>query len=334
MKTISRRDFLLRAAVATVFADAPIAGASAAAEPVTVFIPFIFTPEYSDILNAYAGGHFAKQGLDAKVLASKGVQSLQQLVAGQGQFIRNVALDVIKGVTAQGLPLICIATIGQGSTFELVSLEDKPILNPAELKGKTVGIIGVGGASDTYLEVLLAKVGLRRADVNVIAAGNSPGEAMLLKQGRLDAFMCTMDTAAAARMAGEPITSWSTDKFITMPSYVHVTTRDIVDKAPDLVRRYVRAIKASVDELVSRPLEPILVRETKDFQMSGMDDMARAVRIQEMSIRDNWLAAGRQNLLRNIPEHWQAGVDALRSIGYKNLKPATYYYTNEFVDAA
>ncbi len=192
----------------------------------------------------------------------------------------------------------------------------------------------MGGASDTYLEVLLAKGGMTKADVNVIPAGNNPGEVVLLKAGRLDGFMCTLDTAAAAEQAGEPITYWSTDKFIQMPGFVHVTTRDIVEKNPDLVRRYVRAIKASVDEILTHPLEPIFRREAKDFEMSGLKDMAAAVRAQQLEINRIWLAAGRQNVLRNLPQHWQAGIEALRSIGYKNLKDPTYYYTNEFVDSA
>ncbi|HUZ75859.1 MAG TPA: ABC transporter substrate-binding protein [Stellaceae bacterium] len=333
---IKRRDFLFRAAAAGAAVGAFAGGlrTARAAEPVTVFLPFDFTPEYSDIINAASGGHFAKEGLDATVRSSKGVQSLQQLVAKQGQFIRNIALDVVRGVSVQGLPLVCIATIGQGSAFNVVSLKDKPILNLADFKGKTIGIIGIGGAADTYLEVLLAKGGLTRADVNVIAAGNNPGEVVLLKQGRLDAFMCTLDTAARVEQAGEPVVYWSTDKFIQMPGFVHVTTRDIAEKKPDLVRRYVKAIKASVDEILTHPLEPIFRREAKEFEMIGLKDMAEAVRVQQLEINRIWLAAGKQNVLRNLPEHWQAGIDALRAVGFKNLKDPTYYYTNEFVDAA
>ena len=41
-----------------------------AAEKVTLMTPFGFDSDFIDLMNAYSGGHFAKQGLDATVLGA------------------------------------------------------------------------------------------------------------------------------------------------------------------------------------------------------------------------------------------------------------------------
>ena len=334
----TRRQFLTGTAVvagAAITGFPAIISPARAAEKITVFSPFGFTTEYSDLFNAYSGGHFARQGLDAKVLSAMGVQSVQQLVAGQGQFIRNAGVDIIKGVAVQNLPLICISTIGQGSTYHVVSLKDKPVNGIEDLKGKTVGILTAsGGASSTYIELLLTKAGLHKDDLNMVVTGNSPAELEYVKQGRIDCFVCTIDVVSRLQRAKAPIVYWSTDKYVQVPGYVHVTRRDIVEKQPDLVQRYMRAIKASVAEIMTTPLATIFTREAKDFPMSGLKDMDEAVALQKISIDRLWLAQGRKNLLRNVPGLWQSGVAAMKTIGYKNVRDPTYYYTNRFIDAA
>ena len=45
-----------------------------------------------------------------------------------------------------------------------------------------------------------------------------------------------------------------------------------------------------------------------------------------------WLSEGRQNLLRNVPARWQAGVEVLRQGGVADIKDPTTLYTNTFID--
>jgi ABC-type nitrate/sulfonate/bicarbonate transport system substrate-binding protein len=330
----TRRQFL-KASAAGIAGFPAIVKAARAADKITVLSPFGFTPEYSDLFNAYSGGYFAKQGLDAKVLATRGIQSVQQLVAGQADFIRNAAVDVVKGVSAQGLPLVCIATIGQGSTYHLVSLKDRPVATVKDLKGKKVGIITAqGGASSTYLEILLASAGLKKDDITMIVTGNNPGEVEYIKRGQIDCFMATIDTVGMLDHVGEPVTSWSTNDYFHMPGFVHVTRRDIVEKSPDLVQRYMRAIKASAGEMVDGSLQTVFERESQDFEMGGLKDMKLAIELQKMAIDRLWLAEGRKNFLRNVPARWKAGIDAMRAAGMEKIAGPETYYTNRFIDAA
>ena len=59
----TRRRFLEGAAVAGAALGFP--AIVRAAEPMTFTTPFGFDPTFIDVMNAYSGGHFAKQGIEA-----------------------------------------------------------------------------------------------------------------------------------------------------------------------------------------------------------------------------------------------------------------------------
>jgi hypothetical protein len=48
-----------------------------------------------------------------------------------------------------------------------------------------------------------------------------------------------------------------------------------------------------------------------------------------------WLTAGRENMLRNVPERWQRGYDLLAAAGFVPAGgQASAFYTNEYVERA
>ena len=115
---------------------------------------------------------------------------------------------------------------------------------------------------------------------------------------------------------------------------VYLTTKSIIDTSPDLVLRFCKAMKASVDELLSQPLAPIFERAARDFDIPGLTDMDKAVATQQATAKVLWLADGRENLLRNVPRRWVAGVATLRDEGVTGIPDPTALYTNQFIDAA
>ena len=67
---------------------------SDAGEPITVVLPLGFSITFFDAMNAHSGGHYAREGLAAKVIgANTGVQMAQLLVSGQRAVICSGARD-------------------------------------------------------------------------------------------------------------------------------------------------------------------------------------------------------------------------------------------------
>lgn len=333
----TRRKFLTGAAIA---AGTAISGFPAvirkvnAGEPVTLMTPFGFDADFIDMMNAYSGGHFAKQGLDAKVLGATGtVQGMQQVISGAAQFGRFSGIDFIRAVATKGAPLEAIGTINQNSGFTVVSLKDKPVRSGRDLKGKTVGLLSYGGTTETFIEVMMGKAGVDKSDVQLVVAGNSPGEVELIHQGRLDCFICTFPVATMLqRMGGDELDYLSVDIEVPAPGQVYHAMRSTIETKPDLVRRVLAGLKASVDEIMTQPISPIFIRAGKDFEIPGIKDLAMLDAYERKAIAQNWLAEGKENLLRNVPRRWQAGADALRQVGFADVKDTSVLYTNKFLD--
>jgi ABC-type nitrate/sulfonate/bicarbonate transport system substrate-binding protein len=335
MPNLLSRRHVIKAAAAVFAIGAARRARAQSLEPVTVMTPFGFIGDFIDLMNAYSGGHFKTQGLDAKVLGGHGsAQAIQQLAAGTAQYIRAAGIDTMRAVgSQQALPLISIATLYQAGTFRMISPAEKPINSAEELKGKMVGVVSVGGATEILLDLVLRKVGLSRDDVPRQVTGNSPGTLQLARQGRVDCFIASTEVVAALERAHEKIVSWSTDKYVPMPGQCYVTTRDEVDRHGDRALRFLRAMRASVDELLTQPLRPIYERAARDFEIPGIRNVDQLVGSIEEA-RGLWLAQGRNNLLRNVPALWASGAKALNDAGLAKLPDPQALYTNAVIDKA
>lgn len=328
----SRRDVLRAATGATAFLAAPALLRAQTRDKLVMMTPFGFIPDFIEMMNAISGGHYAAQNIDAKLLGGQGTaQPIQQLITGQADFIRASGIDVMRAVATTKVPLVSIATIYQGSTFHMISLKDKPISKAEDLKGKTVGIVSVGGTTEVFLDLILAKGGVKKDEVKREVTGNSPGAVQIMKQGRVDCFIASIQVVVALQRMNEPVEVWSTDRYAPMPGQCYVTTKQIVESKGDLLTRAMKAMRASAEEILTKPLKPIFERAAKDFEIPGIRNIDNLVEVEKVTSEKLWLSEGRENLLRNVPKLWKSGVDALRENHIATLDSPEALYTNKFL---
>jgi NitT/TauT family transport system substrate-binding protein len=295
--------------------------------------PFGITADFLEMENGVSGGHWAKQGLDATVVGAPGTSvALAQVISGQAQFGMCSGMDYMRAVATKAAPLIAVGTINQIPAFVLVSLKEKPILSGEQLAGKTVGILSLGGTTETYVDLIAGRSGVKKADVQIVVAGNSPGEVELIRQGRIDCFVCTYSVLFELRRQNVPVEAWGVDRYAPSPGQVYWTHRDLVANRPDYVQRVMRGLKASIDEIVAGPILPIIERVAKDFENPGMKDPQRLADLEQAVVKTFWLAEGKDNLLRNVPRRYHAAADALRDVGIADIKDPDSFYTNRFLD--
>ncbi|HUB95220.1 MAG TPA: ABC transporter substrate-binding protein [Stellaceae bacterium] len=330
----TRREVLKGAAAAGAVLGFPaLVPPARAADEIVFTTPQAFDPAFIDIMNAYSGGHFAKEGLSAKVVGPPGsAASLELVLGGQAQFGYLSSPDLIRAVAARHAPLVAIATIGQRIGFRIVSLPEHPVRTGADLVGKTIGAISVGGLSEDLIDITMIKAGKKPAESKRVVAGNSPGEIELIRQGRIDCFICNFPTAFTLERMGEKIVLLDIDKVIPAPGALYYTTRDMVAKKPDMVQRTLKALKASVDELIAGPDGPIFQRAAKDFDIPRIKDLDTLVALEEAYAQQIWLAEGKETLLHNVPSLWASGVAGMREAGIIDATDPTAFYTNRFVD--
>ena len=67
--------------------------------------------------------------------------------------------------------------------------------------------------------------------------GNSPGEVDLIRQGRIDCFICTYSVAFALRQTKEPLEYFSVDSRCQRRARCFHATRATLEQKPDLCSR-------------------------------------------------------------------------------------------------
>jgi putative hydroxymethylpyrimidine transport system substrate-binding protein len=143
----------------------------------------------------------------------------------------------------QGLPLVSVAALVQEPLTSIVSVGDKHITNPAQLRGKTVGDAGIA-YQHAYLTTILAHAGVPASSVKEVNVGDNLVPAML--SGRVDATLgayWNVEAIQLAQMHKHPNVIRMNQ--VGVPNYdelVVVVRASEINERIDLVRRLVQAL--------------------------------------------------------------------------------------------
>jgi ABC-type nitrate/sulfonate/bicarbonate transport system substrate-binding protein len=331
----ARRDMLTKSlgiGGAMMTAGFPFAARSQPLSKYTMIMPFDLIIEFAPELNADVGGHFKAQGLDIDIINARGTSiALQQVLAKQATFTKLGGLDLMKAHALQQVPVVSFGTIQQAGLFSIISLKSAPIRTPADMRGKTIGVASIGGGTENLLDLMLNSAGISPNDVPRQAVGLSPGNMGLLKQGRIQAFFATLEVVVALRRAGEAIDVLNVDTFAPIVGGAYVASRAFLEQSPKAPVQFLRAIKASVNDILSANPNTILDRIEKKYEVAGEKD--RAYRIEALqAVIALSMAQGKDNLLKNLPTLWKNGADLVTKSNIAKIPDATALYTNAFID--
>ncbi len=296
--------------------------------------PFDLALEYAQEMNAVAGGHFEKEGLEVEINNARGTAvGIQQVIAAQANITRIGLLDLFKASASQDTKLISVATSLQDGIFNLVSRKADPIMSPADLKGKQVGVASMGGGQENVLNLMLASVNIPSEEVPRQAIGSNAGNVEILKQGRVDAFIASTETALLLQMNNEPVEIWPVSKYAPLPGGVIVTTEKFATENKETVVKFVRAMRNSALEIISADPAEILDRITAKFEITANENrdfrLAAIKRYNELT-----LAQGQENVMRNVPAVFEAAAKLVDAAGIAKISDVTSLYSNEYVDEA
>jgi ABC-type nitrate/sulfonate/bicarbonate transport system substrate-binding protein len=306
------------------------------ARAMTFITPFSYILAFVDVLNAKGGGYFEREGLDVTIEQGRGsAMAVQQIVGGGGLLSRSGVGDHIRASSRPGGDdLIAVGTISQGSPFYVISSPTRPIRRPEDMAGKTIGVLSVGGATEIVLDVMLQERSVDRARVARQVAPNSPAGLQLIEQGRIDGYIVSAGVPIALQAANTPHVSWNTDDVAPIPGQCYIARRSTLAQNGDLVVRFLRAVKHSLDDMLADTDLSKTLTNLRSFEIAEMRNAATAPLILRNEMQF-WLTAGRENILRNVPERWQRGYDLMAAAGFTpaGLKAETLY-TNDFVNRA
>ena len=176
-----------------------------AAGKVTIMVGGIEKQIYLPAKLAERLGYFTEQGIAVELLSEPaGVHAEDVLLAGAVQGVVGF-YDHTIGLQARGKAVESVVQFGQApGEVELVSSKmTDEIKSPADFKGKTLGVTGLGSSTHFLTLYLAVSHGVKVNEISVVPVTSGDKFIAAMKNGMIDAGMTTEPTVSRMLKSGE-----------------------------------------------------------------------------------------------------------------------------------
>lgn len=203
-------------------------------------------------------GLFTKYGFNGDlVFISGSVRQLQALLANSIQFGQVDAATALNAIN-NGADLVMVS--GSLNSFPYSFVTAKEIRKPEDLVGKKIGILAVGGATETATLLMLKAWNIPRASVTIFPAGDSASRIIGIATKAIDGTMLSYpDINEALRLGMHELAKMSEVKGTSFPMNVMVARRSFVEKNRDTVKRFQQAHAEGVYQFMNNKERGIAV---------------------------------------------------------------------------
>jgi len=274
-------------------------------------------------------GFYQQEGINLTIHEGRGSANTAQLVAAKTDtFGVSDSSSMMLGA-AKGLPIKTVVSLMNGAGFAVLMMEDSPIKNAADLKGKRIAT-SPGDALTQLFPAVLAANNMTRDDVHLVMLDPAGKQAALLEK-KVDAMLG--DTGAQGvilQERGHKIRSLRFgDIGVEAIGLIIHTHRDTIKDNPDLVRRFVKATVRSWEATKADPEAAV-----KSVQAVKPDIPANVVRNQLkvfISLMDTAATKGKP-VGYGAPADWERTYKLYKELRgmQTDMKPGDFY-TNEFL---
>ena len=225
---------------------------------------------------------FESEGLDVTVSSFRGDAQLQQALAA-GSLDVGLGSGPGLGFRVKGAPMIGVAAMyGPPRNLALLVTAKSPIRSVADLKGKRIGVTTAGSLTDWLVRELSRQQGWGSDGIAIAALGQMQARLAAMDRGELDGVVLEAANGYELEEAGRT-RNLILFGDIVKDFYTHVifATNDMVEKRPELLRRFLRGwfktvafMKANRDFTVKSEQRTLDVRQSVvekiyDAQMAG-----------------------------------------------------------------
>jgi len=267
---------------------------------------------YLPLTIAERNGYFKAEGLDVEILDFPGgARALQALLGG--------SVDVVSGayehtITQQAKGQNIEALVMQGKYAGIVLGMPKAkagsYKSPADLKGMKIGVTAPGSSTNMFVNILLAKAGLKPDAVAIIGVGATAGAVAIVKRGEIDAISNLDPVIAQLESDGTivPIVDTRTAKGM-QEVYGGAYAAGSIYAPVEFAKKYPNTAQAIVNAMV---------RALRFIQNSTPDQIIAAVPPEYYADRALYKAALEKNL-EGFKHDGIIGTDATQGV-YRDLK--------------
>lgn len=172
-------------------------------KPLILVLDWFINPNHAPLFVAEQEGFFAQQGITLKIIPPADLYAGEKMVATNKADIALTYQPTFTYKITKGLPLIRFATLIDSPLNCLTVLQQGPIHQLKDLKGKRLGYIPDSNTCIT-LNTILKHTGLNNNEVKLLSAAFNLRQALL--SGKIDGFTGGMRNfeTVAMELAGKP----------------------------------------------------------------------------------------------------------------------------------
>jgi putative hydroxymethylpyrimidine transport system substrate-binding protein len=264
-----------------------------AQEKLTLLLDWFINPDHAPLIVAQEGGYFARHGLDVEMLEPADPNDPPKLVAAGKADLAVSYQPQLHIQVAADLPLARIATLVATPLNSLVVLEDGPIREIADLKGKTIGY-SVGGFETALLGAMLAQADLTIDDVTLVNVNFSLSPSLI--SGQVDAVIGAFRNFELNQMdiVGEPGRAFYPEEH-GVPAYDELIVVARNDRMDDpRFKAFLRAVEEATTFVINHPEESWQMFIGRDAELDDeLNRRAWADTLPRLALRPAALDRGR-----------------------------------------
>jgi NitT/TauT family transport system substrate-binding protein len=322
-----RRLALLIVAASTAWVLAMPAHAQALEKPkITIGVGGKTLFYYLPLTIAIQNGYFKAEGLDIEVQDFPGgSRALQALLGG--------SVDVVSGafehtITQQAKGQNIEALVLQGKYAGIVlgmpKAKAAAYKSPADLKGMKIGVTAPGSSTNMFVNILLAKAGLKPDAVAIIGVGATAGAIAIVKRGEIDAISNLDPVISQLESDGTIVAVLDTRTLSGMREvYGGAYAAACIYVPVDFAKKYPNTAQAIVNAMV---------RALRFIQQSTPDQIVAAVPTDYYTDKSLYKTALEKNI-ETYQHDGAIGLDAAEAV-YRDLKSFDPQVQTATVDVA
>jgi len=233
------------------------------------YIPNI---QFAPLYVAVEKGYFKEEGIEIEFDYSFETDAMALVGANELQFA-VVSGEQILLARAQELPVVYVAAWYQQYPVAVVSKSEQGIMEPADLKGKRIGLPGLFGANYIGLDALLFSAGLTDADVTLDSIGFNQVEALATDQEQAVSVYAANEPVQL-RGQGYEINEILVSDYVQLASNGLISNEMTIADDPELVKRMVAVLVRSLEYTIANPDEAY---EISKAHVEGLANADQAV---------------------------------------------------------
>jgi NitT/TauT family transport system substrate-binding protein len=289
-------------------------------------LPMGFIPnvQYAPFYVAVDKGYFKEEGLELEFDYKSETDGIALVGANELPFA-IVSGEQVPLARAQGLPVVYVLSWWRDYPVAVVAKKSSNIRQPADLKGKKVGLPGPFGASYVGLRALLDVAGLQETDISMDSIGYNQVEALAADKDQA-VVVYANNEPIQLRERGYEIDTIRVADYVSLASNGLITNENTIADNPDLVRRMALAILRGIRDTIDNPDEAF---EISKRYVEGLDKNAAIQKEVLLTSIEFWKG---EKLGVSRLEAWENMQKILLAMGLlKEPIDLSKAFTNDFV---